>query len=168
MSNNNHNIDEQARINMYESGRVIFPYYSFVVYIDSKDIEPPHFHVEKDDWKLSFKIDDGKLYQIENRGTNQAIFDYIVLNVPLWLSFQSCNRPKETNQENAFATWNELHDEMKTDSILESLENYRKEVSEEKKKEDLNQLETDCLTKVNAYEYIESLTAKDDISERLP
>jgi hypothetical protein len=55
----------------------------------------------------------------------------------------------------------------KMDIILESLEKYRKEVSEEKKKEDLKRLETDCITKVNAYDYIESLTDKDSISERL-
>jgi hypothetical protein len=38
------------------------------------------------------------------------VYDYIIANVRKWLQSPSANRPKETNQENAQATWDELHD----------------------------------------------------------
>ena len=76
----------------------------------SNDHEPPHFHVEKDGWNIAFTIDDGELYKIEEQGKNQQIRDYMISNVKKWLVSKSANRPRETNQENAMATWEELHD----------------------------------------------------------
>ena len=104
-------IVEVARINKREGGNGIFPYSSYEVKIWSDDHEPPQFHVMKDGWNILFEIATGNLIRVEGRGRNVQDYDYIADNVKKWLVSKSANRPKETNQENAMATWEELHDE---------------------------------------------------------
>ena len=104
-------IVEMARINKREGGNGIFPYSSYEVKIWSDDHEPPQFHVMKDGWNILFEIATGNLIRVEGRGRNVQDYDYIADNVKKWLVSKSANRPKETNQENAMATWEELHDE---------------------------------------------------------
>lgn len=102
---------EMARINKKEGGRGIFPYNSFVVKIWSNDHEPAHFHVMKDGWNLLFEIATGNLMRVEDRGRNVQDYNYITENVKEWLQSQCAITPSLTNQENAMAVWEQLHDD---------------------------------------------------------
>lgn len=99
---------KMALINKKEGGNGIFPHDSYMVRIWSCDPEPPHFHIEKAGWDISFTISDGELYEIESEGSNQQDFNYIVSNVKEWLVSASTDSPKITNYENALATWTDL------------------------------------------------------------
>ena len=103
-------INEMARINKEETGKCIFPYNSWELKIWSNDHNPPHFHILCDGWSVSFNIEDGELLQIEGKGTNISIFDYMQNNVKEWLSSRCFAQPKLTNQENAILQWEQLHD----------------------------------------------------------
>ncbi|MBR5716706.1 MAG: DUF4160 domain-containing protein [Bacteroidales bacterium] len=103
-------IIEVARINMKETGKCIFPYNSWELKILSNDHNPPHLHILRDGWDLSFKIEDGELLQIEEKGANTSILDYMSSNVKEWLSSRCFAQPKLTNQENAILQWDQLHD----------------------------------------------------------
>ncbi len=104
-------ITEMARINTKESGNCIFPYNAFNVHIWSNDHEPPHFHVESNGWNISFLISNGEVYKINNAGNDRRTYKYILNNVKSWLSSQSAIIPQITNQQNAIAIWQQLHDE---------------------------------------------------------
>jgi len=103
-------IIEMARINKKETSKCIFPYNSWEMKIWSNDHNPPHFHILCDGWNVSFKIDDGEVLQIEGKGGNSSIFEYMVNNVKEWLSSQCFAQPKLTNKENAILQWEQLHD----------------------------------------------------------
>lgn len=101
---------EMARINKNESGKSIFPYNSWEVKIWSNDHTPPHFHVLKDGWNVSFIIETGEQLQIETKGKDTSIYNYMVNNVKEWLSNPCSIMPKLTNQENAMLQWEQIHD----------------------------------------------------------
>lgn len=102
--------NESSRINLREGGAHTYPCASFVVRILSSDTQPPHFHIEAAGWNIAFAIADGAMLSVVSEGTDYDVYDYIIANVQKWLQSSSANRPKETNQENAQATWDELHD----------------------------------------------------------
>ena len=104
-------ITEIARINKNETGRSIFPYEAWEVKIWSSSNNPPHFHIIRGGWDVSFTIEDGDLLMVKSRGGNKSIYDYMCSNVKRWLYSQSSIIPKITNQQNAIATWQQLHDE---------------------------------------------------------
>ncbi len=103
-------ITEMARINKNEMGKCIFPYSSWELKIWSNDHNPPHFHILCDGWNVSFRIDDGEVLQIEGKGVNASIFEYMRNNVKEWLSSTCFTQPKLTNKENAILQWEQLHD----------------------------------------------------------
>jgi hypothetical protein len=103
-------MDEVSCINKNENEKGLFPYNSHKIKILGNDHNPPHFHVEKDDWDILFTIDKGELYRVNHFGKNESTYDYIVSNIPRWLQLQSANRPHETNQQNAIETWMENND----------------------------------------------------------
>ncbi len=103
-------IIEMARINKKETGKCIFPFNSWELKIWSNDHNPPHFHILCEGWNVSFKIDDGEVLQIEGKGGNSSIFEYMVNNVNEWLSSRCFAQPKLTNKENAILQWEQLHD----------------------------------------------------------
>ena len=62
-------ITEMARINTDESN--IFPHNSYEIQIWSNAHIPPHFHILKDGWDVSFLIENGELYKINKVGKNK-------------------------------------------------------------------------------------------------
>ena len=104
-------ITEMARINKNETGRSIFPYEAWEVKIWSSDHNPPHFHIIREGWDVSFTIEDGDLLMVKSRGGNKSIYDYMCSNVKRWLSSICSAQRKLTNQENAMLQWEQLHDE---------------------------------------------------------
>ena len=104
-------ITEMARINKKETGRNIFPYDTWEIKIWSNDHTPPHFHIIREGWDVSFKIEDGELLLIKSKGRNTTIYDYMCNNVKNWLSVQCSAQSKLTNKENALLQWEQLHDE---------------------------------------------------------
>ena len=101
---------EMARINKKESGNSIFPFESWEVKIWSNGHIPPHFHILKDGWNVSFKIEDGSVLQIEGEGKNKDIYNYMVANTADWLNQPCAALPKISNKENAILQWEQLHD----------------------------------------------------------
>ncbi len=101
---------EMARINKNEIGDCIFLYNKWEGKIWSNDHNPPHFHIICNQWNVSFDIQSGKLMEIEKRGTENNIFNYMVANVEKWLSSPCHAQPKLTNRENATLIWEQLHD----------------------------------------------------------
>lgn len=101
---------EMARINKKESGNSIFPFESWEVKIWSNDRIPPHFHILKDGWNVSFKIEDGSVLQIEGQGKKKDIYNYMVANTADWLNQPCAALPKISNKENAILQWEQLHD----------------------------------------------------------
>ena len=65
---------EMARINKRETGKCFFPYTSWEIKIWSNDHNPPHFHILKDGWNVSFLIADGSISKIERKGENKQIY----------------------------------------------------------------------------------------------
>lgn len=104
-------ITEMARINKNETGRSIFPYEAWEVKIWSSDHNPPHFHIIREGWDVSFTIEGGDLLMVKSRGGNKSIYDYMCSNVKRWLSSICSAQRKLTNQENAMLQWEQLHDE---------------------------------------------------------
>lgn len=104
-------ITEMARINKNETGRSIFPYESWEVKIWSSDHNPPHFHIIREGWDVSFTIEDGDLLMVKSRGVNKSIYYYMCGNVKRRLSSICSAQRKLTNQENAMLQWEQLHDE---------------------------------------------------------
>jgi hypothetical protein len=104
-------ITEMARINKNETRRSIFPYELWEVKICSSDNNPPHFHIIREGWDVSFTIKDGDLLMVKSRGVNKSIYYYMCGNVKRWLSSQCAIIPQITNQENAMLQWEQLHDE---------------------------------------------------------
>ena len=49
-------LDEMARINKKETGNCIFPYNAWELKIWSNDHNPPHFHIKRKGWNVSFII----------------------------------------------------------------------------------------------------------------
>ena len=103
-------LNEMARINKRETGKCIFPYNSWELKIWSNDRNPPHFHIIKDGWNVSFDIENGTVVNIESRGTENGVYDYMIANVTRWLKSQCSALPKITNQENAMLQWGQIHD----------------------------------------------------------
>ena len=103
-------INEMSRINVKEFYGY-FPYNKFDIKIWSNDHTPPHFHIICDGWNVSYKIEDGNMLQIEGKGKNDSILDYMEQHVKEWLSTKCFVQPKLTNQENAMLQWEQLHDE---------------------------------------------------------
>jgi len=105
----NSELDEMVRINKKENGKGVFPFDAWELKIWSNDHEPAHFHILKDGWNVSFTIQDGKMLKIDSSGEKQAIFEYMVKNVPTWLESQCAVQPKLSNKENASLQWEQLH-----------------------------------------------------------
>lgn len=96
---------EIARINKDDTADSIFPYAEWEIKIFGGDDDPPHFHIIKDDWDVSFNIEDGTLLSINTQGANQNIFDYMCHNVNLWLNSKNYMIEKVTNREVAMVMW---------------------------------------------------------------
>ena len=103
-------LTEMARINKKETGNCIFPYNTWELKIWSNDHNPPHFHIIRNGWNVSFNIETGKVLQIESKGSKAEDYNYMISNVNQWLSSQCFMMPKITNRENAILQWEQLHD----------------------------------------------------------
>lgn len=104
-------LTEMARINKKETGNCIFPYNAWELKIWSNDHNPPHFHIIRNGWNVSFNIETGKILQIESHGSKTEDYNYMISNVNQWLSSQCFMMPKITNRENAILQWEQLHDD---------------------------------------------------------
>lgn len=102
---------EMARINKKETGKCIFPYDAWEVKIWSNDHNPPHFHIKRNGWNVSFVIETGEILMLNSQGQKQEDFNYMVEYVPKWLNSKCFMMPKITNRENAMLQWEQLHDE---------------------------------------------------------
>ena len=103
-------LTEMARINMKETGKnSIFPYNAWEVKIWSDDHEPPHFHIKRNGWNVSFNIETGELIEILKRGSEDNVLDYMQANVNKWLNSPSAILPLITNKQNALTQWLQLH-----------------------------------------------------------
>lgn len=101
---------EMARINMKESGKgSIFPFNAWEVKIWSDDHEPPHFHIKRNRWNVSFDIETGEQIEILTQGTEKNVYDYMIANVSKWLDNPSAILPQITNRQNAMVQWTQLH-----------------------------------------------------------
>lgn len=98
-------IVEMATINRNEQN--IFPFQTYRIEVRSNDHTPPHFHIVCEKFDISFKIENGELYRI-NRGDKNNTYEKLRNMVIKWLKQKSATRP-QTNQENAIATWHDLH-----------------------------------------------------------
>lgn len=107
-NNNSEPILEMARINKKENN--IFPFTAWEIKIWSNDHTPAHFHIIRDGWNVSFNIETGKIMQIEGKGQNRRVYDYMVNNVEKWLNSPCAIQEKLTNRENATLQWMQLHD----------------------------------------------------------
>ena len=94
-------IVEMARINKNETGEVK---------IWSNDHNPPHFHILREGWEVLFDINSGSVLSIKSQGRNRKIYEYMCANVKEWLYSQCAIIPQITNQQNAIAIWDQLHD----------------------------------------------------------
>ena len=103
-------IVEMARINKKEMGKCIFPYDTWEVKIWSNDHNPPHFHILREGWDVSFDINNGSVVSIKSQGQNKKIYEYMCANEKEWLSSTCFAQKKLTNQENALLHWDSLHD----------------------------------------------------------
>lgn len=103
-------IVDKARINKQEGSEGLFPYDSWEIKMWSNYHNPPHFHIIKDDWNVSFLIDSGEVFKIEKRGKKKDIFTYMVGNVNAWLDSKCSIEPTITNRKNAKNVWNQIHD----------------------------------------------------------
>ena len=101
---------EMARINMKESGKgSIFPFNAWEVKIWSDDHEPPHFHIKRNKWNVSFNIETGEIMEILSQGTEKNVYDYMIANVSSWLDSPCAILPQITNRQNAMLQWVQLH-----------------------------------------------------------
>ncbi|MBQ9173781.1 MAG: DUF4160 domain-containing protein [Bacteroidales bacterium] len=101
---------EMARINMKESGKgSFFPFNAWEVKIWSDDHEPPHFHIKRNGWNVSFAIETGEQIEISSQGTEKNVYDYMITNVSKWLDSPCAILPQITNRQNAMAQWLQLH-----------------------------------------------------------
>ena len=98
---------EMARINTDETN--LFPHNSYEIQIWSNDHMPPHFHILKDGWDVSFLIENGELYKINKVGKNKRIYKYMLANIGKWLSANCAVLPIATNKQNANAIWKQIH-----------------------------------------------------------
>jgi hypothetical protein len=99
-----------AKINMKETGKnSIFPFNAWDVKIWSDDHNPPHFHIKRNGWNVSFRIDTGEQIEILSKGSEDNIYDYMIANVQKWLDNPSAILPQITNRQNAYAQWVQLH-----------------------------------------------------------
>ena len=111
MKETDNRVVETARINLKETADCYFPYLDWDVKVCGNDVFPPHFHVLRDGWDVSFLIEDGSVYRINSKGPEEQIHDFMVSNVPKWLNAECSALPKITNQENAYLQWEQLQDE---------------------------------------------------------
>lgn len=102
-------LDEMARINVNEPQGAIFPYQDYDVHIWSNDHEPPHFHIKRNRWNVSFNIETGEQIEILSQGTEKNVYDYMITNVSKWLDSPSAILPQITNRQNAMTQWMQLH-----------------------------------------------------------
>ena len=101
---------EMARINMEEDGKgSIFPFNAWEVKIWSNDHEPPHFHIKRNRWNVSFNIETGAVMEIISKGSENNVYDYMIANVSEWLNRPSAILPQITNRQNAMIQWKQLH-----------------------------------------------------------
>ena len=98
---------EMARINTNDGG--LFPFNSFEVKIWSNDHNPPHSHIIKDGWDVSFLIDDGEMLEIKTQGNKKDVYNYMIKNVKQWLSEECAVLPAVSNKDNAMAVWKQIH-----------------------------------------------------------
>ena len=105
----NNVVVEMARINKKETGRCYFPFDTWEIKIWSDDHMPPHFHIIRDGWDISFLIETGEVYKVKKKGKDKDIYDYAVSNVKTWLQSKCFMLPKITNQENAILQWEQIH-----------------------------------------------------------
>ena len=98
-------------INKKETGNSIFPYNEWKLEILSNDNNPPHFHIKRNGWNVSFIIESGEVLQIESQGPKLDDYNYMITNVEEWLNADCCIMPKITNKENAMLQWEQLNDE---------------------------------------------------------
>jgi hypothetical protein len=106
----NKDICEVARINLKEDTNGTFPYNVWKLQIFSEDTLPPHFHILKEEWDVSFCIEDGAELCINSKGTDIGIYKYMCTQARNWLVASSALLPKLTNREMATLVWEQLHD----------------------------------------------------------
>lgn len=103
-------IVDMARINKEENCKGVFPYSTWEVKMWSNDHNPPHFHIIRDGWNVSFLIEDGSIFEVKTKGAEKNIFDYMCKNVNKWLDSKCFIEDSITNKKNALNVWNQIHD----------------------------------------------------------
>ncbi len=103
-------IVDMARINKEENSKGVFPYSTWEVKMWSNDHNPPHFHIIRDGWNVSFLIEDGSILEVKTKGAEKNIFDYMCNNVNKWLDSKCFIEDSITNKKNALNVWNQIHD----------------------------------------------------------
>lgn len=107
---NSEMIVEMARINMNENGKkFIFPSNAWEIKIWSDDHNPPHFHIKRNGWNVSFVIETGERLEILSRGSESTDLDYMCANVTKWLDSPCALLPQITNRQNANIQWIQIH-----------------------------------------------------------
>ena len=85
-------------------------FYGIIIYMYIDDHNPPHFHILREGWDVSFDINNGSVVSIKSQGQNKKIYEYMCANEKEWLSSTCFAQKKLTNQENALLHWDSLHD----------------------------------------------------------
>ena len=62
-------------------------------------------------WDISFLIESGEEYKVNNIGKESQTYSYIIKNIKIWLGMRCKILPQVTNRENALATWIQLHEQ---------------------------------------------------------
>ena len=101
---------EIARININENEETaIFPSNEWEIRIWSDDHNPPHFHIKRNGWNVSFVIENGNVLEVLSKGTEKNVWDYVCANVEKWLNSPCALLPHITNRENANLQWIQIH-----------------------------------------------------------
>lgn len=98
-----------ATINHKEEVGCLFPgtelHEDYRVRIESKDCNPPRFHIERQGWDVTFLIETGELYEVVRYGVTEYTLNYMLTHVRDWLDAPCSADPSITNRTNAETVW---------------------------------------------------------------
>lgn len=98
-----------ARLNKRDGEGDIFPYDKWQLIMRSDDAEPPHFHIIREGWNVTFSIESGKLIKVLANGNDQSHLNYMIQNALQWLNSSSRFYPHISNRHAATLMWDQLH-----------------------------------------------------------
>lgn len=100
---------ESPCLNKKDGGKSSCPFNKMSVIIHTNDHNPPHFHVEYDDWDVSFYIENGEEYRTNKNGRQTKLYKDMKKSVKKWILEKCVEKPQYTNKDNLLAVWRLHH-----------------------------------------------------------